>query len=517
MQTLNFQILNSKNAKNIANNGNLSSKNKNSLNKTFDSSSNFKKLLLSKTKNYSDEKKSNISNFSQKKLNSNLQETKFESSSINQTENREVKNSKLKEKNSQVEQENSQNQQKSKKISEKSSNNLEENQKLNQKTENLQENFTLEEQSVFNQNFQEEFVYSDGFSGVQINSLQNQNQEVLELNSQQISYLMSKETSFQNDFDALIENASEYLPKTNKEILETAQNLSVEEPEEFLKKADFALENSVENLNSQSLASFESENNSQKDFSDFQKSQSQENATFNSLKSQNSFSISFNDSFSGTNQVLNVKDERSFEEKLKALEQNLESNSELSKKNSLSFTVNFEQSVQNITSQNAQNAAAQGSSFQEMFAQTLNNHVGDFVKVGTIVLKNNNQGEINMNLKPESLGNVKLFLQVSDKVITGQITVHSKEAMEAFKQNLEGIKQAFVANGFEEANINLVLADSGGFAGNFNQQANQNQQQNQQFVGNKVYGDYAYDNSSESLSKSKYYEQKDSFKVNVVA
>lgn len=526
MQTLNFQILNSKNAKNIANNGNLSSKNKNSLNKTFDSSSNFKKLLLSKTKNYSDEKKSNfsnISNFSQKKLNSNLQETKFESSSQNQSENSKIKNSKLKEKKFQVEQENSQNQQKSKKISEKNSNNLEENQKLNQKSENLQENFVLQGNLNLNQNSQEEFVYSDGFSGVQINSLQNQNQnqEVLELNSQQISYLMSKENSFQNDFDSLIENASEYLPKTNKEILETAQNLSVEEPEEFLKKADFALENSSQNLDSQifeqSLTSFESENNSQKDFSDFQKSQSQENASFNSLKNQNSFSISFNDSFSGTNQVLNVKDERSFEEKLKLLEKNLAENSDSSKKNSLNFTLSFDQSLQNITSQNSQNAAAQGSSFQEMFAQTLNNHVGDFVKAGTIVLKNNNQGEINMNLKPESLGNVKLFLQVSDKVITGQITVHSKEAMEAFKQNLEGIKQAFVANGFEEANINLVLADSGGFAGNFNQQANQNQQQNQAFVGNLVYNNYSYDNSNESLSKSKYYEEKDSFKVNVVA
>lgn len=491
MQTLNFQILNSKNVKNTINDGNLISKNKNSLNKA-DTSSKFNNLLLSKSKNYSDESNSKLSNLATKKLKTNDSETK-------------------------IEQRNFKNSQKTKKISEKKSNNLEQNQKLNQKTENLQENFTLEEQSFL----ETEFVYSDGFSGVQINSLQNQNQnenqEILELNAQQLSYLMSTESSNQNDFDALIENASEYLPKNKKEILESVQILSVEEPEKFLKEVESALENSsAQNFFPQILNSLENKGENQEVFFNSQ-SQNSENQENSLLKNQNFFSVSFNDPSSNQNQIINVKDERSFEEKLKALEQNLESNSELSKKNSLSFTVNFEQSVQNITSQNAQNAASQGSTFQEMFAQTLNNHVPEFVKAGTLVLKNNNQGEINMNLKPESLGNVKLFLQVSDKVITGQITVHSKEAMEAFKQNLESIKQAFVANGFEEANINLVMADSSAFSGNFNQQASQNQQQNQQFVGNKVYGDYAYDNSSENASKSKYYEQKDSFKVNVVA
>lgn len=491
MQTLNFQILNSKNVKNTINDGNLISKNKNSFNKA-DTSSKFNNLLLSKSKNYSDESNSKLSNLATKKLKTNDSETK-------------------------IEQRNFKNSQKTKKISEKKSNNLEQNQKLNQKTENLQENFTLEEQSFL----ETEFVYSDGFSGVQINSLQNQNQnenqEILELNAQQLSYLMSTESSNQNDFDALIENASEYLPKNKKEILESVQILSVEEPEKFLKEVESALENSsAQNFFPQILNSLENKGENQEVFFNSQ-SQNSENQENSLLKNQNFFSVSFNDPSSNQNQIINVKDERSFEEKLKALEQNLESNSELSKKNSLSFTVNFEQSVQNITSQNAQNAASQGSTFQEMFAQTLNNHVPEFVKAGTLVLKNNNQGEINMNLKPESLGNVKLFLQVSDKVITGQITVHSKEAMEAFKQNLESIKQAFVANGFEEANINLVMADSSAFSGNFNQQASQNQQQNQQFVGNKVYGDYAYDNSSENASKSKYYEQKDSFKVNVVA
>lgn len=495
MQTLNFQILNSKNVKNTINDGNLILKNKNSLNKA-DSSSKFNNLLLSKSKNYSDEINSNFTDVSEKNLKTNDSETKIE--------RRNFKNS-----------------QKTKKISEKNSNNLEENQKLNQKTENSTENFTLEEQSSLEKNAQAEFVYSDGFSGVQINSLQNQNenenQEILELNAQQLSYLMSKENSSQNDFDALIENASEYFPKNKKEILESVQILSVEEPGKFLKEAESALENSsAQNFFPQILNSLENQGENQEIFFNSQ-SQNSENQENSLLKNQNFFSVSFNDPSSNQNQIINVKDERSFEEKLKTLEQNLESNSELSKKNSLSFTVNFEQSVQNITSQNAQNAASQGSTFQEMFAQTLNNHVPEFVKAGTLVLKNNNQGEINMNLKPESLGNVKLFLQVSDKVITGQITVHSKEAMEAFKQNLEGIKQAFVANGFEEANINLVMADSSAFSGNFNQQASQNQQQNQQFVGNKVYGDYAYDNSSENASKSKYYEQKDSFKVNVVA
>ncbi|MBR1615429.1 MAG: flagellar hook-length control protein FliK, partial [Treponema sp.] len=97
---------------------------------------------------------------------------------------------------------------------------------------------------------------------------------------------------------------------------------------------------------------------------------------------------------------------------------------------------------QNITSSSAQAAAAHGSDFQQMLSNTVQHNAAEFVKAGNIILKDANQGTINLILKPESLGNVKISLSLSDKTISGQILVASKEAYDAFRDNIESIKQA---------------------------------------------------------------------------
>ena len=130
---------------------------------------------------------------------------------------------------------------------------------------------------------------------------------------------------------------------------------------------------------------------------------------------------------------------------------------------------------QNITSSNAQAAGAASSTFQSMLASAVQENAPDFVRAGSIVLRDNNQGSINLILHPESLGNVKIQLSLSDKVISGQITVHSTEAYQAFKDGIDSIKQAFAQSGFDTGSFDLNFSGSNNFAqggdGSQNEQA----------------------------------------------
>ena len=66
-----------------------------------------------------------------------------------------------------------------------------------------------------------------------------------------------------------------------------------------------------------------------------------------------------------------------------------------------------------------------------------------------------------MVLHPEELGNVKIKLELSDKLITGKIIVSSEEAYSAFKNNIESLRQAFLSSGFENAGFELAWNGSG--------------------------------------------------------
>ena len=141
----------------------------------------------------------------------------------------------------------------------------------------------------------------------------------------------------------------------------------------------------------------------------------------------------------------------------------------------------------NITSSNSQTASAVGSNYQSMLANQIQNNAPEFVKAGSIVLRDNNQGTINLILHPESLGNVKVSLQLTDKVIAGQIVVQSQEAYNAFRDSIDSLKQAFAQNGFDTANFNLAMGGDmmNGNGGNHEGRADA------PFVANRAYGDYA--------------------------
>lgn len=110
--------------------------------------------------------------------------------------------------------------------------------------------------------------------------------------------------------------------------------------------------------------------------------------------------------------------------------------------------LNADGSVQQHTTTNAQQ-------FGTMLSSEIQSNSSELVKTGSIVLKDGNQGTINLILHPEELGNVKIRLEISDNILTGRIMVESEEAFYAFKENLASLREAFTESGFDTAGFDL--------------------------------------------------------------
>ena len=123
---------------------------------------------------------------------------------------------------------------------------------------------------------------------------------------------------------------------------------------------------------------------------------------------------------------------------------------------------NGSSSLQDATAHVAEsNHNASSQSFSSMLSQELSANASDFVKTGQIVLRDNNAGLIRLSLHPETLGNVKIRLELSDRKISGRIIVNSQEAYDAFNENLDGLSQAFVDGGFDSAGFDLSWSGQG--------------------------------------------------------
>ena len=178
-------------------------------------------------------------------------------------------------------------------------------------------------------------------------------------------------------------------------------------------------------------------------------------------------------------------------------ELNLSENSEVKvtdvkvENNHPSVTMELVQNAQNVQnnvlSLDSQTASSNGSNFQTMLNNQIQANIPEFVKTGSIILKDNNQGNINLILNPEELGNVKINLALDGKSISGQITVVSKEALEVFKDNAETLREAFIKSGFENASIDISFAGNGNFE-NETQNFEEFTKEHQRIAANRSYG-----------------------------
>jgi flagellar hook-length control protein FliK len=100
-----------------------------------------------------------------------------------------------------------------------------------------------------------------------------------------------------------------------------------------------------------------------------------------------------------------------------------------------------------------------GQSLEDMLARELHqNFNNDIVRHASIALRDGNEGTIKLALRPESLGNVKIRLEMAENKIIGHIVVESEEALRAFEREISSLEKAFRDSGFESAELEMSLA-----------------------------------------------------------
>jgi hypothetical protein len=95
-------------------------------------------------------------------------------------------------------------------------------------------------------------------------------------------------------------------------------------------------------------------------------------------------------------------------------------------------------------------------SFEQLLSRELRGDLSaDIVKQAAVVLRDGG-GTIRLSLKPESLGKVKIHLEMAENKISGHIFVETEEALRAFEQEIHTLEQSFKDSGFE-ASLNAAL------------------------------------------------------------
>jgi len=92
----------------------------------------------------------------------------------------------------------------------------------------------------------------------------------------------------------------------------------------------------------------------------------------------------------------------------------------------------------------------------------------DAVKKSGIILRENGNGEIRLILKPESLGNVKIHLNITDNRIAGRIIVENNSMKQLIDSHLADLKTALMHDGFMGSSFDVSV--SNGSAGKRNYQ-----------------------------------------------
>ena len=169
---------------------------------------------------------------------------------------------------------------------------------------------------------------------------------------------------------------------------------------------------------------------------------------------------------------------------------------------------------ENILSLDNQTAASDGSNFQAMLSNQISQNASEIVKSGSIILKDNNQGTINLVLHPDDLGNVKIHLSMDGKTLSGHIAVTTKEALQVFKDNAETLREAFIKNGFDVSNFDVSLSN-GSFAEHNSQEFLQDESSN--YFAKRVYESSVDDFSENSANYAEKFLENSNYSINIVA
>jgi hypothetical protein len=100
--------------------------------------------------------------------------------------------------------------------------------------------------------------------------------------------------------------------------------------------------------------------------------------------------------------------------------------------------------------------------FEHFLARELQQGLSDgIVREARLVLRDGGEGTIRLSLKPESLGNVKIRLEMTENKIMGHVVVESEEVLRAFERETHSLERAFLDSGFDGAELDFSLAQGG--------------------------------------------------------
>ncbi|MDZ7795115.1 MAG: flagellar hook-length control protein FliK [Spirochaetia bacterium] len=110
----------------------------------------------------------------------------------------------------------------------------------------------------------------------------------------------------------------------------------------------------------------------------------------------------------------------------------------------------------------AASVKSSGNGIRNELMQQLQDHLNkDIVKRSSILIRENGSGEIELDLKPDNLGQVRIRITMENNNIAGKIFVENSNVKEAFDQNMQQLYRAFKEHGFENAALNVSVGDQG--------------------------------------------------------
>ncbi|MCK5249260.1 MAG: flagellar hook-length control protein FliK, partial [Spirochaetaceae bacterium] len=98
----------------------------------------------------------------------------------------------------------------------------------------------------------------------------------------------------------------------------------------------------------------------------------------------------------------------------------------------------------------------------------------DIVRQVKVILNRSDAGEVQITLRPDNLGRVRVKIQMVDNHLTGRIYVESAAAREAFRSALDGLQTKLVESGFDAADLELAWDEA---PRDFGQSDNQSRKQ----------------------------------------
>lgn len=97
----------------------------------------------------------------------------------------------------------------------------------------------------------------------------------------------------------------------------------------------------------------------------------------------------------------------------------------------------------------------------QQLARRLNGSLGDnIVRQARVILKNANEGEVRLVIRPPELGRVRIQLQMDQGHIAGRILVDNQSVRQAIEQNLAALQRAFADAGLEMGELEVSTGDA---------------------------------------------------------